>query len=235
MVAGLSVVGSAAASGTAAAGIGEGRVGHYHLNNVRPDGTVQDASPENNHGTNYGATVVRGGGKVGNAFEFDDAWVSVPGFPDLDSSLTISAWVRTDDAGKRGQRVFAADENNTGGYALSVGDGGSGTVRFYNRAKDTVSLDTPDVITTDTWHHVAGIYDDVDEARLIYVDGVKEAKLEDDTGPWGTDDGTASIGGETADGESRFRFDGLLDEVRVYDRALSPDEIESLAAMGGEG
>lgn len=80
LITGLSVVGNAATARRAAAGIGEGRVLHYPMNNIRPDGTVKDASPENNHGVNNGATVVRGSGQVGNAFEFDgtDAWVEVP-------------------------------------------------------------------------------------------------------------------------------------------------------------
>lgn len=227
------VIGSTAATGTAAAGIGEGRVGHYPLNNIRPDGTVHDASPEGNDGTNNGASVVRGGGKVGNAFEFNDAYVVVPKFPNITSSLTIAAWMRTSDIAEIGQRVFADDENNDGGYALSVGDGGRGTVRFYNRSKDTVSLDTGSVITADSWYHVAGIYDDEAKSRRIYVDGEIEAEIRSDTGPWGADAGTASIGGETDSGETEFRFNGLLDEVRVYDRALSQSEIQSLAAMGG--
>jgi len=172
-------------------------------------------------------------GQIGQAAEFDgDSYIGIPGFPDdpVGSGLTISAWINPTANGESGQRIFADDENNTGGYALSLGDAGTGRVRFYSRNKDTISLDTPTgVVQNDTWHHVVGVYDDEAQERHIYVDGNLEATLSVDTGSWGTDGGTASIGGETnGSSESSNRFRGQIDDVRIYARALSASEVQSL-------
>lgn len=249
VAAGLLTLGGVASSGTAAADIGEGRVLDFHLNNINYDvdkGTkiprhVHDVSPAKNHGewTNGDVDPVVKSGAVGNAFTFDgdgEDWdpvsvIEISYFPNLTGSLTIAGWINTTNPSAQGQRVFADDASNSGGYALSVGDGGTGTVRFYSRGKDTVSLDTGNVINSDTWHHVAGVYDDAAPTRRIYVDGNMEAELLDDTGMWGTDGGVASVGGEaTTSGEIRS-VKGMLDEVRVYDRALSAAEIQDLVDM----
>jgi predicted ribosomally synthesized peptide with SipW-like signal peptide len=197
-----------------------------------------DANADDASGNGYDGTVVGdvsfGDGQVGGAASFDgeDDYVAVPGFPDdpVGTGVSISAWIKTQDNGEIGQRIFADDENNTGGYALSLGDPGPGAVRFYSRSKDTVSLDTPTgTIQNGTWHHVVGVYDDEARERRIYVDGTIEATIGDDTGPWGTDSGTASIGGETdSSTETNNRFRGHLDDVRVYARALSGSEVQSL-------
>jgi len=209
-------------------------LGHYPL-----DGTADDAS-----GNDYDGTVVGDvsfvPGPSGKAATFDvnggNGYVAIPDFPDdpVGTGLTIAAWIETVDPAEAGQRIVVDDENNTGGYALSVGDPGPGAVRFYSRSKDAISLDTSTgVVGTDTWHHVAGVYDDAAETRRIYVDGRLEATLAADTGPWGSDPGPTTIGGETDDsGESDRRFRGGIHDVHVYSRPLSASEVQALYDEG---
>ena len=196
------------------------------------DGNAEDVSGNGYDGTVEGSVSFTTGEVGGAATKGSDGYIALPSFPDdpVGTGLTFSAWINTTDDGAVGQRIFADDENNTGGYALSLGDPGPGAVRFYSRNKDTISLDTPSgVVQNDTWHHVVGVYDDVAQERRIYVDGSLEATLADDTGAWGTDSGTATIGGETsASGESDRQFEGAIDDVRVYSRALSASEVQSL-------
>ncbi len=89
-------------SGTAAAGVGDGRVGHYTLNNLHLNkdsgekewNHVHDASPAKNHGTNYGSELVKDGA-VGNAFEFDGngAYITIGADSSLEvEEVTIAAW-----------------------------------------------------------------------------------------------------------------------------------------------
>jgi predicted ribosomally synthesized peptide with SipW-like signal peptide len=215
-------------------GLTTGLLGHYPL-----DGTADDASGNDYDGTVVGdVTFVPG--PSGKAVTFDvagrDGYVAIPDFPTdpVGAGLTITAWIRTVDPAEVGQRIFAADENDTGGYALSLGDPGPGAVRFYSRAKDTISLDTPTgVVDADTWHHVAGVYDDAAETRRLYVDGRLEATLQSDTGPWGSDSGPTTIGGETdASDESDRRFRGRIHDVHVYTRPLAASEIGALYDEG---
>lgn len=135
-------------------------------------------------------------------------------------------------AGKTG--LPADDENDAGGYALSLGDPGPGAVRFYSRGKDTVSLHTSTgVVDADSWHHVAGVYDDAAETRRLYVAGHLEATLQSDTGPWGTASGPATIGGEPDAGdESDRRFRGRIHDAHVYARPLGAREVGMLYDEG---
>jgi beta-galactosidase len=87
-----------------------------------------------------------------------------------------------------------------------------------------VGLNGVTVVAPDTWHHVAGVYDG-QEVKL-YVDGKLDSKQS-----W-----TQGIGRNNADvliGENAERkgrcFDGLLDDVRIYNYALSESEIKALA------
>ena len=150
-------------------------------------------------------------------------------FPDLTGDFSITAWIRTDATGS-GQRIFVDDANNSGGFALSLGDPGNGRLRFFSRGVSPISLDTGTVISTSTWHHVAIVHDSTAKTRTIYVDGTAEA-TGTYTGTWGSDSGMAAIGGEidsASEGNSNFRFDGFIDEVRVYDAALSSSQITSV-------
>ena len=169
---------------------------------------------------------------------FDDAggtngdYIELSGFPNQTTDFTVTAWIRTQDNMRMGQRIFADDENNTGGYALSVGDGGTGTVRFYSRNINLVSLDTGGVIANNTWYFIAAVADITSSQRTIYVfdsSGTLVTSVSDTfTGTWGTDAGVASIGGETNSGETDNRFFGNLDEVRVYGSVLSQSQLSSV-------
>lgn len=169
---------------------------------------------------------------------FDDAgggsgdYIEISGFPDQTTDFTITAWINTRDNTRQGQRIFADDENNSGGYAMSVGDGGTGRLRFYSRNVNNIILDSNSVITNDTWYFVAGVADIVNSQRTLYIyntSGTLIDTVSDTfTGTWGSDAGPASIGGETNSGETGNRFYGNLDEVRFYGSALSQTDIETI-------
>ena len=78
------------------------------------------------------------------------------------------------------------------------------------------------------WHHVAGVlptYASPDATNiLLYVDGVLEPLTSSVASPINTDSASATIG---VDSQSRY-FTGVIDEARIYDRALSASEIASL-------
>jgi len=207
-----------------------GLVGHYTFDN--PDlGT--DESGESNHGEAIGGQTTSGAGLcAGDALnpDGDGMHIEIDDFPGPDSGLTISAWIKPDniDAGN-GQRIFADDVDTTG-YALSMSDSGNpGIIRFFNRDADSgdISLDTDDIIENGTWYHVVGVYDAEDNTRSIYIDGVKRTSYSGVDDDWAAP-GTASIGGEIEESAENNYFDGVIDEVRVYDRPLSESEIGAL-------
>lgn len=164
-------------------------------------------------------------------FDGQDDYLSLPALPDLNGSFTIAAWIRPNEVGKD-QRIFADDRNNSRGFAFSLGDGGDGRLRFFSRGVSPVILDSPVVISADTWHFVAVVHDAVSKTRKIYVDGGSTPVAQDSyTGAWGTDPGPASIGGEvdgTSEGNSNWRFNGAIDEVSIYQRPLGAGELAAL-------
>jgi Concanavalin A-like lectin/glucanases superfamily/IPT/TIG domain len=174
----------------------------------------------------------------------DKTYIFLPSaFPDMGAdgkAFTITAWIRTTDNTQSGQRILIDDENNTGGYGFSLGDGGTGMVRFYTRgAASALILDTGNVIANNTWYFVAAVADVPNKKKYIYVFNTAGGLVTTVNATWteasfGSDSGVASIGGETnASGENTgsFGFAGNLDEVRVYPNALSQTDLGTVQAI----
>lgn len=204
-------------------------------------GEVQDSSGLGNNGTaiNGTTTSASNSAKPGSPgtcgygnFDGTDDYIALPGFNNLNESFTITAWIRADRIDKD-QRIFVDDEKNSGGFAFSLGDGGDGQLRFFNRYSSSSAdiLDSSAVITKNVWYHVAAVHDFTTKTKQIFVNGVAVA-TKNYTGTWGTDTGTASIGGETnaagSEATSNWRFDGSIDEVRVYAKAMNSAEITTV-------
>jgi len=198
-------------------------VAYWHLDEGA-GATISDPVGSYN-GVFYGAEWTNGVINYAGSFDGTD-YIEIAGFPNLQSDFTITAWIYTTDNSEVGQRIFCDDEQNSGGYAVSLGDPGTGSVRFYSRHMNTISLDTSTgVIQNNQWYFIAAVADITNQCRYIYIDAVERASDETDTGSWSFDAGDASIGGETASGETQNRFEGYIDEVIVFNKALSPEEI----------
>ena len=165
-------------------------------------------------------------------FDGNNDYIALPGFPNLTGSFTISAWIRPNphNGSQSDWRIFADDQNNSDGYALSLHDGGAGRLRFFSRGVNPVILDTDPIVPANTWSFVTIVHDASSKKRQIYLNGTLEAE-DTYTGNWGVDAGLASIGGEvsgTSESTPRWRFDGAIDEVSVYDGALLSTQINQL-------
>jgi hypothetical protein len=194
-----------------------GRSHHATALNGATTGGTTPAIPDTPGTCNYGM------------FDGSNDYVAVPtSFPNLTTDFTITAWMRTTNNAKGGQRIFIDDQSNSAGYGFSLGDGGTGRLRFYTRAVNPIILDTPNVIQNNTWYFVAAVANIVAKTKSLYVYNQAGTQLafvtQSYAGTWGTDAGAASIGGENnASGESgsSFKFSGNLDEVSVFSGALS--------------
>jgi MSHA biogenesis protein MshQ len=201
----------------------------YHAsaaNGAAPGGTTPALA--GNPGTcNYGV------------FDGTNDHVAVPAsFPSLTTDFTITAWIRTTNNAKSGQRIFIDDQSNSGGYGFSLGDGGTGRLRFYARATTPIILDTANVIQNNTWYFVAAVADIVAKTKSLYVFNQAGTQIayvtQTYTGTWGTDSGAASIGGEnnaSSESGSSFKFSGSLDEVSVFSGALSAAKLSVIMSQ----
>jgi hypothetical protein len=174
----------------------------------------------------------------GNCIEFDgtDDYVAVKNnFPNQVTSFSISAWIFTVNNTKTGQRIFIDDANNSGGYGFSLGEPGTGRLRFYWRMSTLFVLDASIAtavgrVENSTWYHAAVTVNTVTNTVIMYLNGVQVAS-NTYTVAETFDAGDASIGGEnnaSTESGSGFKFSGRLDEVIYWNKALSLTEIRNV-------
>jgi hypothetical protein len=82
------------------------------------------------------------------------------------------------------------------------------------------------VITNGEWHHVGLVVSEY-QARELYADGMRVA-CDTQTVKLPSSDGGLYFGADKALGASTF-FSGLIDDVRIYDAALSTDKVKAMA------
>jgi hypothetical protein len=172
-------------------------------------------------------------GKIGAALEFDGSNDYVDCGNDLslniNDKITVAAWVRTTSTahGYFVSKGTAYDE--TGHYAIGQEYNVPLTFQFEIAGSGgTVELDSNIAVNDGQWHHIVGTYDD--PVVKVYIDGVEENTMTQSSCLTGSTVGGLTIGQRG----SANMIGGIIDEVRIYDRALTESEI--LAAMeGGEG
>jgi prepilin-type N-terminal cleavage/methylation domain-containing protein len=134
-------------------------------------------------------------------------------------TFTIEGWVRPSDVMPMGFRSFASTND---GYGFEAFDTGlNGLFPEFHLSGEPFPLSTFGSITADAWHHLAFVYDG--QYRRIYVNG-----LEDAVDPMPVSlppDHDFLLNFFNVGNSNSGYFDGLIDEVRMYDRALSPGEI----------
>lgn len=228
---GAGLVGLPAFSGAAAAhagrtGRGRGLVAHYALNGIQPDGTVHDSSQYRNDGAVEGAVSMVHRGAVGNAFAFDGGHVAIPDDPSFGvEHVTVAAWVNPDSAKSR-EYLFDGRGHR---YGLKEDDG-TEVPRFfvfYDGGK-IQQLNASQALPSGIWTHLAATYDG--DVMKLYVNGTLDTQTSGASGPIDDAAGQCRIGDYVGGG---YSFDGRLDEVYVFDRALSAVDVAALARAGG--
>ncbi len=184
-------------------------------------GTVTDASGNGNTGTISGARRTAAG-RYGGGLIFDGVndVVSVANSASLNvtTGLTIEAWVLPTRSTGWQTAILkeAPGELRYALYASSDTGDPSGYVRVGSADR---SVYAPAALPLDVWTHVTLTYDGA--TMRLYVDG-SQAASRAQTGSIATSTGALRIGGNNVWGEY---FQGTLDEIRIYNRALSAGEI----------
>jgi len=164
----------------------------------------------------------RARGIAGKALVCDGGCVAVPSNARLSvqRELTLECWVRTD---KRGQsNNWMINRVLQGGTATGYRLGLVNDRPCFNIPLSDWShhLTAPEPLPLGRWVHLTGTFDG--KVMRLYVDGVEVARM-DRPGPIKPNDFRLHLG--NYEEGHRAYFHGLLDEVRIYRRALSPDEV----------
>lgn len=164
-------------------------------------------------------------GKIGKALEFDgiNNYVDVVESNNLNiiQNLTVSGWVNPNVV-NTWQRFASKGEYNTG-WIVGISNTGKADITVYNGS--IVTLYGLTNLSKNIWAHITGVADVTNDKIYIYVNGVLENER-NFIGTINNPNFSIKIGKSGAD--SSYNFDGLIDEVRIYNRALSASEISEL-------
>ena len=209
--------------------ISTGLVGHWKFDETSGT-TAADSSGSNNTGTltNGPAWTT---GKIGGTVSFDgvDDYINIgnPVSLQLTGSMTISAWINGDIFGtndiisKKGGSTdrgweFLVDFSPKK-FAIAIAD-------INNIVIDRRSNTTP---LAGQWYHVTGVYNAAAQSLDMYVNGALDNGTLTGTVPSSQRNSTRDVTIGRRPGAAN-RWDGLMDDVRVYNRALTAADIQAL-------
>ncbi|MHC1576179.1 MAG: LamG domain-containing protein, partial [Methanosarcinaceae archaeon] len=188
-------------------------------------GTITYDSADGNDGTIHGATWATGANNSALSFDGNNDHVKVLDSNNLDitDSITIIGWVKaTDGSGgvsgsiiDKGWDAFSLVKDKWGGWKVTYRISNSNQAVQWDWGKEHGRYPSDG-----QWYHVAATYNG--SRIVLYIDGVMD-NSKGVSGMLSTSDRDMMIG--CNQGNSNF-FDGMIDELAIYDRALSAEEIQ---------
>jgi hypothetical protein len=210
------------------AGINDGLVAYYPFN-----GNANDESGNGNNGTVNGATLTNDRfGNANSAYYFDgiNNTISIKNNQTLNpsSAMSVAAWIKP--ANITTNRYYEILRND-GGYLLSFQENGTQlTFGLRTISGNNIETDTPISAadyTDGQWHSIVGLYDGSN--ITIFKDGILIGSKSQTGYIQVLGGGKLSIGSWS----DRYEFfNGHIDDVRIYNRALSASEIQQLYRGG---
>jgi hypothetical protein len=166
-------------------------------------------------------------GKIGQALEFQGGTDRVETGSDLLSTkpITIAAWVYARSNGGLGNgRIL-----DNGSTVLKIPN--TERFAFSSDGLVTAASSKSGSLQLNVWIHVVVTRTSTSVANF-YIDGVLSGTANQNSGSPVAGNGSVSIGNATAHDRTDVGWDGLIDDVRIYNRVLSADEINRLYNMG---
>ncbi len=214
----------------------EGLVAMYYFN-----GNTIDGSGDENDGTNYGAAQTYDRfGNWGKAYSFDgvDGYVDVPNEQQLrlNAPYTVSIWVNQSENNLSGEFLIGKSASHQGhrNYSIEVITGRKVTFTYHQYENTPISITHDIPLNLIEWYHILVVHDNSQIRMYLNNDLVQSQSVT-------TSDVVISylgtpqnlgIGRHTY-GSSDGYFNGTLDDIRIYDRALTVSEIQTLFEVGG--
>lgn len=194
----------------------DGLVAYYTMDNLN----LIDNSGNNNNGINYGATLATG--ISGNALSFNGTsnYIDCGNITSLNSlsEITVSCWVYSTNFAQDAMLVMKNMVNTVWEMYLEVPanvwkwrGGGTGNNMTYS------------LPSNNNWHHLLVTQSGIN--AIMYMNG--NAVKANTADALGTSSNPVNIG-RFADSGGSYYFNGLIDEVRIYNRALSAAEVKQL-------
>lgn len=211
-----------------------GIVGLWHfdetaLNTVPGGWDFRDNSGNGNHGNESGGIIPGRVGKLGLSPQLDGAndQVLVTGLLGIPANATLSAWVNLSAPDTNGAEVISL-----GDYLILRFDVANGCEGAFFDGVNWNFTSSSCAISGTGWHHLVYTMDDTNDVQKLYVDGVELASNTDTASIQYSGVGSNTLIGRHGSGLSNRHFNGQIDEVAVWSRALNPREIHQLYRRG---
>jgi hypothetical protein len=190
--------------------------------------TAYDSSGNGNDGTILGNPRWVAG-KIGSALDFDGNgdYIDCGNDPifNITKEITLAIWVNANDIGNGQHNCWMGKGDNT--YAIKHQSGNNLEFFIYDGTWHSTNYTTNINSLNGEWHHMAGTYDGSE--LKFYLDGeMVLSTVYASTIGTSSDDVTLA---ENSQATGRY-FDGMLDDARIYNKALPADDIKSIM-MGG--
>ncbi len=191
-------------------------------------GTVAaDSTGRGNDATYVGSPTLsatsNGGPGMGTAVGLNGTnYVQIAGLLDQSPSVSVAGWAKLDA------------KDTSGAEFVSLGDcflirlaNGAYTTAAYHLASGTTSVDASGVIEDTGWHHFAAVLDAGNTLKL-YIDGNEAASTAASSAISYSGLGSNTFIGRHGNSGTNHDFTGRVDDVRIFDRAIKPDEVFQL-------
>ncbi|MCB9883478.1 MAG: VCBS repeat-containing protein [Planctomycetes bacterium] len=193
--------------------------------------TVYDHGSAGKNASSAGMSRVAGWNGIGGGFNGTSSHVVIP-TPTLSQAVTVSAWINAesfDHLAARDARILSqaigVGEQDHGLMLSTIANNGNVVPRFRLRVNNwTTTLIGSVLIPTHAWVHVSAVYDGA--TMRLYVDGNLAGSMSRSGAITLLPNGATWIGDNPV--STARAFDGVIDNVKIWDRALSEDELRAL-------
>ncbi len=198
-------------------------VAYWSLDNVTSDNSTWGNNATGYNGLDCSPNIL---GRFGSACNFDGAndhinMTDTNSLEVFDKNFTVEAWVKPSDV----TTVNIINKTNgTNYYGLSIDSSSKAQFSLINGSANAFTVNSTSSITANRLTHIAGVRDG--GRMIIYVDGHVEGNVSESAGYIDTGSSTLMIG---AGSTFVNNFNGVIDEVRIFRRALSGNEINASA------
>jgi hypothetical protein len=168
--------------------------------------------------------AANGAASQGTAVAFNGSnYMQATGLYEKSSSVSAAAWVRLDGVDSLGSDVVSLGDC----FLLRLNSGSSGAVAKYYNGSTWITATASQTVLNTGWHHVAAVLDGGSTLKL-YIDGVEAASMAASGAISYTGQGANTRVASHANGFTNVDLTGRVDDVRIFNRPLKPDEVFQL-------
>jgi type II secretory pathway pseudopilin PulG len=204
-----------------------GLVGYWHFNEGSGSSTL-DASGNGHIGTLENSPTWTSSGKINGALSFNGTNndVKVSGLMGSSAAVTLVGWANLTSADSNGAELISIGDvvviRLDGSYCNNL-------QAAYQTSAGSWQITCGKAKYAGTgWHHFAYVANPASSSEILYVDGVQQASSVSSTPIFYSGAGTDTYIGTHGHGAGGFHFNGIIDEVRIYSRALSAVEVSAI-------